>query len=342
MKLKSLPELEESGYKVLDYIGHGGFGEVFLVKKGSGEKRVLKEYYEKLGGLGFVEKAIEVRRSAVGIAPEDVVMPESGQYFGKQLKVVMNHVDGQSYDEILSNFKKKAGDCILPEFEFPFLSSRGEQDEAAKGGVKLVQQYVSEAAAKIQLLMDNGLVHGDIKPENVMMRRQGGSTLIDFDFMLRRCEPLNDNSSLVWGLNSPPEVVVAASNWLPRTYDIYSLGMSAMMGLFGKPFLQKLDSTLRIDAKEEKLLCDFMNRLYEIPLTESPIISARIRRDLVDKLPDYLRWDVHGLVEFGIAALSRDPKARPKSADEVRQLLEMRPSVDPTVVNPSLFFKFAE
>lgn len=329
MKLRDFPELEESGYSRLDYIGHGAFGEVFLVQDGEGEKKILKEYYEKLGGLYFVEKAINARRSAVGITPEDVVMPERGKYFEKQLMVLMNHVDGQTFEDIFANCRDKVCKCVLPELVFPFLSKESGVDISIENGVQLVRQYVDETMGKIQLLMDNGLVHGDIKADNVMARRGGGATLIDFDFMLRQDVPLDDDDVLSWDCYSPPEGLTAEGSMPSRSYDIYSLGMSAMVELFGYSFLKKLDSALKVDIVPEnpkKVLNDFLNRLYDIPLTGSPIVSGRIRRDLVEKLPDYLRWEVHGLVEFGIAALNRDPEARPKSAEEVRQLLEMRPS----------------
>lgn len=83
-------------------------------------------------------------------------------------------------------------DAAEPYLVMPRLENRSLADVLAAGLVQplpVVLWLVRQAAEAAAALHQNGLVHGDIKPANVLVSPQGHATLIDLGFARRSGEP---------------------------------------------------------------------------------------------------------------------------------------------------------
>ena len=104
------------------------------------------------------------------------------------------------------------------------------------GGAKTVLFAIGEA---LSALHQNGFVHRDVKPENVMISKDGGVKLIDFNAS-RKVSPLAQTDTVqigTIGYAAPEQLGLSQSD--PRT-DVYALGVLLNVMLTGKHPSQQL------------------------------------------------------------------------------------------------------
>ena len=98
---------------------------------------------------------------------------------------------------------------------------------------------VRQIAQALQHLHQQGWVHGDIKPANIVVSREGHATLVDLGFVMRREESFFTNTCrpLVGTLSYlAPELLTSTCSTQPPS-DIYSLGITMYEMLAGQlPF----------------------------------------------------------------------------------------------------------
>lgn len=128
--------------------------------------------------------------------------------------------------------------------------------------VAWITQRVLNALA---YLHDNGIVHGDIKPQNIIVQpEQHTAALVDFG--LAAIKPVETTSSKGYtDIFAPPEQV-NGNPPLPES-DFYSLGMTMLYALSGS-----LDRAKRKQVPNDvpEPLCDFVNRLIVRDVLERP------------------------------------------------------------------------
>jgi serine/threonine protein kinase len=101
-------------------------------------------------------------------------------------------------------------------------------------------RIVLEVCAALRATHGAGLVHGDIKPDNIVLYRRGGADAVKvLDFGLARAvgrDDGDDASEVVVGTPAymPPEAVLAPASADPRS-DLYAVGALAYCLLTGHP-----------------------------------------------------------------------------------------------------------
>jgi serine/threonine-protein kinase len=141
-------------YEVLRRLGAGGFATVYLARDLHGQRTVVLKRLQLNGASGSLEAALrelEVARRVSHphiVAIHDVVALDDGAL------IVMDHAEGGSLRELLQNRGK-----LAPQE---------------------VARILREVLGALVALHGAGLVHGDLKPENVLLSGDGAVRVADF------------------------------------------------------------------------------------------------------------------------------------------------------------------
>src|SRR5262249_51304283 len=158
--------------------------------------------------------------------------------------------------------------------------------------------FAREAARGLEYLHRNGLIHGDVKPENFCVavaarldgRRVAHVTLIDFDIVSSPEEQIAQyalGNALEGTLPyMPPENF---GMWVPNdddeaadmvfSKDVFALGMTlarVINGKFPKSFYTSVDSLLEKKTRGEEVVLDFPDT---IPPTLAVLVQAMCSGD---------------------------------------------------------------
>lgn len=100
-------------------------------------------------------------------------------------------------------------------------------------------QSIIQVGMALEVAHQRGIIHRDVKPQNILFDEQGSARLTDFDLVWA---PDTTGGTHTTGLGTflyaPPEQMEDASR-IDQRADIYSLGMSAVFVLFGKALPRK-------------------------------------------------------------------------------------------------------
>ncbi|GAB5541785.1 MAG: hypothetical protein SangKO_015450 [Sandaracinaceae bacterium] len=210
-------------YALVRRIGAGGMGEIFLARGPNGEevaiKRLLAECAKDPVFIGmFLDEARLVKRIH---HPNVCEVFEHGQE-GAHYYLVMEHIDGVSLRDLLEQRAFRG----LP---FP-LAARIMAEVAA--GLDHAHRLEDELGVPL------GIVHRDVSPANIMIRKDGQVKLVDFGLAKARTQLMKTQPGLVKGKFGylAPEQLGGRVDW--RT-DLFALGLcfyEAMTGqqLFGQ------------------------------------------------------------------------------------------------------------
>jgi serine/threonine protein kinase len=270
-------------YRVERTLGHGGMASVYLAHDAELDRPVaLKVLAEHLtDDDAFRRRFLREARLAARLSHANVVQVYDAGEQDDRPFIVMEFVPGVTLAEMLA----ETG-------HLPFREAAGIAHQAALG--------LDSAHAA-------GLVHRDIKPQNLLVRGDGVVKIADFG--IARAAELSHMTQLgtVLGTAAYLSPEQAQGDEVTAAADIYSLGAVLYEMLVGRtPF-------------EFSTLAELAEKQRDGVIT--PV------RDLEPSVPE----DIEALV---MRCLARDPDFRPRSAAEVARALEGETAVDelPTLV----------
>ncbi|MFE0422237.1 serine/threonine protein kinase [Streptomyces sp. NPDC058953] len=202
-------EIEEIGnveknYEVLDMVGDGGQGDLFLGRdRRSGERVALK--LQKPRGLG----------------PECYFREAGDELVGEGSRMMM--LTGiQGIPEIIGSGTHRGRRCLVMEFvegcqlQHVLLAKRPVKDPM------VVASVIGQLCEILGEVHDRGLVHCDLKSENVIVQPDGRLRLIDMGHAVMEGEAtFEERGTLGW---ASPEQSDACLSGLTRRADIFGLG----------------------------------------------------------------------------------------------------------------------
>jgi serine/threonine protein kinase len=214
------PELAANQqYEIVRELGRGGMGVVYLAKNKLMDRlEVLKVVNHRLLNYpGAVERFLREIRSAARLSHPNIVGAYSAVQQGELLAFAMEYIEGQD----LASLVKAQGQ--LPVMHACY--------------------YVQQAAWGLQHAFEKGMVHRDIKPQNLILARVGKKHIVKvLDFGLAKIRRENNEDTGLTGegkmLGTPdyvaPEQTLDAAHADIRA-DIYSLGCTLHYLLSGRP-----------------------------------------------------------------------------------------------------------
>ncbi len=262
-----LVQAPKGDFQVNGLKGQGAFGTVYSVRMASGLDAALK-VGRKSDALRYAREAEALKRLPPFVAPELYGINTSGE----SPYLVMEAIAGVT---LASKIDLRPGD------------GRFHAKEAMSLFVAIV-----EAAAEAH---DAGIVHGDLKPENIMIRPDGTAALIDFQ---TACGPalahlpvdLSPGQRFGTLHYMAPEQCVDAAR-ADASADVYALGIIFYELLCGRP----------------------------------PFVgdAADVREaHLARKVPELRHSEILGLSRFFERCLAKNPSVRSQNARELLTIVQ--------------------
>ncbi|HEX5849141.1 MAG TPA: protein kinase, partial [Rubrobacter sp.] len=264
-----LGEISGGRYALLELLGSGGMAEVFLAHDRILGRdlalKVLREHYAE--DADFISR---FQREAVSAAslnhPHVVQVYDQGRSEDGRPYIAMEHVPGGTLKDLITR--------------------RGPLDpvEAA-----LLASQVAEALGAAH---ERGIVHRDIKPQNVLIGESGEAKVADFGIALAASTNTTSGTNRVFGTATYMSPEQAMGGRVGPESDLYSLGVVLYEELTGV-----------VPFEAEGALATAMKHVTERP------VPPRERDPSVPKAMDAL---VMGL-------LAKDPEERGESAFELAE-----------------------
>lgn len=254
IQARGLPSI--SGYRIMDQLGKGGMGVVYRAEQVSLNRqvalKVLKQ--EQTSDPVFIAKFVAEARAAAKLQHPNVVSVfdvenENGTYY---IAMELMH----------------EGSC---------------EDWLKQNGVMQVDralQVIADAAAGLAYAESLGIVHRDIKPDNLMLDQHGAIKIADLGLASH-----SSDSSDARAIGTPhfmaPEQVLNQD--LDHRTDLYALGCTFYRLVTGKtPFRgQTVKDILRAQVKEQPELASRANP--EVPNEIAQIIQRMMAKEPRDR-----------------------------------------------------------
>jgi len=279
-------------YEIYEEIGRGGRGYVYRAKQLSMDRivalKVLKEEYAR--DEKFINNFLKEARAAGKLTHLNMITVHhvgaaEGKYF-----FVMEYVNGETVHEIINREK-----TIKP--------------------VEAVHIAIQVAEA-LKYAHANGIIHRDVKPDNIMIDTMGIAKLADLGIATSVKEEERKQGRQKKATGTPyymsPEQVRGES--LDFRTDIYSLGATLFHMVTGEvPFKgENTIETMKLRLKNPPPSAHERNP--EVPMQLDAIIKKMMARDPEDRYGDY-----DALIAALKAFKARPQPARPKISSERRK-----------------------
>lgn len=259
-------------YTIIRLVGCGGMGGVFeaideALQRNVAIKVILKE--KVASDPALIDALKKEAQAAAKLNHSSIVQVYAfGEYLG-QPYIVMELVQTDSLDKMIE---------------------RKEQDSAT------IFRFCSQLAGGLKQATEHGLVHGDVKPENILINDMHDAKLADFGIAALVANSNNSESkNEVWG--TPYYIAPETLRKQPTDFhsDMYSLGATIYHALCGQPPFEGENAIEVMKAR----------------LTNPPISIKTYRPDLKPALVDVV-----------MRMLDPDPLKRFASYDDLIKALE--------------------
>jgi serine/threonine protein kinase len=196
------PDILCNRYVLSGLLGAGGMAQVFLAHDRILGRdlalKVLREHYVK--DAQFVERFRREAQSAAALNHPNVVQVyDQGRFEDGRYYIVMEYVPG-------GNLKDR-------------IDRTGPLDPLE------ATRFASQIAEALRVAHERGMVHRDIKPQNVLLNATGEAKVADFGIVLAASTSSTSGTNLVFGTASYMSPEQAMGKRVGPQSDLYSLGV---------------------------------------------------------------------------------------------------------------------
>lgn len=256
-----------AGFELIERLGLGGMGVVWKARQLSLDRMVAIKLVraESIRSQEDVKQIIQEARTAAKLKHPGIVQvydacEQNGAYF-----LVMEYVDGYTIGQWLKRRKQ------LPVKEVLLIAE----------SVATALEYAWQTA---------GLIHCDIKPENVMVDQDGTIKVADLGLSLTKDSKAGEHEDEITGTPGymSPEQVRGDMPLDCRT-DIYSLGATLYELLTGiRPFSDKSDAEA-MECQLTDKICDPRDVVPGVPLSVCMLLERMLVKDRDGRLADWTK-----------------------------------------------------
>jgi serine/threonine protein kinase len=206
--MTTVPLADLAGFRILDHVGKGGLGDVYVAERISTGGKVAIKILRDESGSGDVERRI--RREV------------------EALVALKGHPGVVQIEEVITTRK---GPAVVMEY-----AAEGSLQTILKErGHLSAEETIVVGSQVARLLVDahlRGIIHRDIKPHNILRTGFGQYKVCDFGIAsLTRSPGWADHTSAISYRYASPEEVEGSS--IGPSSDIYSLGVTLLQTRIG-------------------------------------------------------------------------------------------------------------
>lgn len=248
-------------YRIEAEIGRGAFGTVFLARDLTLERNVALKVLRKSDTASSQLLLDEARAAAALNHPNICTIHNVDTSHGATM-IVMEHVDGRPLSDLL-----KSGPIEVSI------------------AIPLIRQIVEGMVAA----HDAGVVHGDLKPANLMVTPNETVKIMDFG-MARRVDPADtlsetiiSDSSISSGLSGTPGYMAPEQTRgepVSRSSDVFSLGLIVYEMMTGTPVIS---GTNLLDVLRKVERFEFPNDADSFPEPIRTLVRDALKTESSDR-----------------------------------------------------------
>jgi eukaryotic-like serine/threonine-protein kinase len=214
-----------AGYDLLDRLGGGGMGEVYLAREHASERLVAMKFLRFPGDASAYERFLGELRNLAELDHPNIVRVFASDFLRADPFFTMEYLRGGSLSRALD------GGTPMP----------------VAGAVRIVRTVAGAVAAA----HDAKVIHRDLKPANILLAADGTPKVADFG-LAKRLDEVDPITVASGALGTPgympPEQISRRNGEIGAWSDVYGLGATLYHLLTGRaPFVG--DSTPEIIAR---------------------------------------------------------------------------------------------
>ncbi len=254
-------------YKIISLIGEGGMGEVYLAEDMRLGRQVALKRLPALFPLDAerVRRFQQEARAASGLNhPNILTIYEINEVDGQHF-IATEFIDGQTLRERMAHKRMKLSEAL---------------------------EIATQVAGALAAANEAGIVHRDVKPDNIMIRRDGYVKILDFGLAKLTENPaatVETEAATLVRVRTEPGMVMGTAHYMSpeqargievdgRT-DIWSLGVVLCEMLIGQaPFAGETPSHVIVSILE-KQTPSLSRYLPEVPAELERIVSKALRKN---------------------------------------------------------------
>lgn len=204
-----------AGYDLLDRLGTGGMGAVYLAREQAAERLVAMKFLHSPASPDSLERFLVELRVLARLDHPNIVRVLASDFLRADPYFTMEHMPGGSLSRAMD------ADTPIPVAEAVRL-------------VRIVADAIAAAHAQ-------GVIHRDLKPSNILLSADGTPKISDFG-LAKRLE-FNDQLTVTGGALGtpsymPPEQISRKNGEIGPWSDVYGLGATLYHLLVGRaPFV---------------------------------------------------------------------------------------------------------
>ena len=263
-------------YRIVRELGNGSQGVVYLAEDTRlGDRKVAVKRLR-----GFVKSArarARFQREADVMANIDHPSICPIYDFGDDRHVTyftMRYVEGEDLAQRIRQARAKGRSLIFDDSS----AADGENDDRR---FHVAAQLIETVARALHDVHEQGVVHRDIKPGNIVVGKDETPVLIDFGIARVDDEPTLAGSSQPTGtvFYMPPEQAERGASDVDRTADIYSLGVTLYECVaLRRPFTQSTTEALLLAVLREEPP-SILDLVEDAPRDLSIIVETAMAKD---------------------------------------------------------------
>ena len=234
MQLKKGTYLQGEKYRVISTLGQGGFGITYLAEQVMAKRNVcIKEFFPK----EYYNRDSDSMHILLGSEGNDKMMNAYKAKFIKEAQTIAN-LNHPNIIRIFDVFEENNTAYYAMEYiDGESLNAKVKREGALAEDMAV--KHIRDVASALDYIHKRNIMHLDVKPANVMLRKEDDSAiLIDFGLSKQYDAAGDQTSSTPVGIShgyAPIEQYQSGgvSTFSPVT-DIYSLGATLLFAVTGR------------------------------------------------------------------------------------------------------------